>query len=181
MTDWLIDWRVRWNWAPWYCGLERKGVCVCVCVCERTHKKAVVAYTKVLSLHVRTDWGRPGNISETTAAELEFEPGISTGITQWYSAGYGLDRGFESRQRFGIFLLTTVSRPVLGSTEPPIQRVPGTFPGGKATGGVKLTAHLHPVSRSRMRGTIPLLPQYAFVAWCSVKAQGQLYLLPYWQ
>jgi len=23
---------------------------------------------------------------------------------------------------------------------------------------------------------IPPLPQYAFVAWCSVKAQGQLYL-----
>jgi hypothetical protein len=32
-----------------------------------------------------------------------------------------------------------------------------------------------------MRGAIPPLPQYAFMAWCSVKnkAQGQLYLLPY--
>jgi len=28
-----------------------------------------------------------------------------------------------------------------------------------------------------MRGTTPSLPQYAFVVWCSVKAQGQLYLL----
>jgi len=27
-----------------------------------------------------------------------------------------------------------------------------------------------------MSGAIPLLPQYAFMAWCSVKAQGQLYL-----
>jgi hypothetical protein len=27
-----------------------------------------------------------------------------------------------------------------------------------------------------MRGAIPPLPQYAFTAWCSVKAQGQLYL-----
>jgi len=30
-----------------------------------------------------------------------------------------------------------------------------------------------------MRGAIPQLPQYAFMAWCSVKkkkAQGQLYL-----
>jgi hypothetical protein len=27
-----------------------------------------------------------------------------------------------------------------------------------------------------MSGTIPPLPQYAFMAWCSVKAQGQLYL-----
>jgi hypothetical protein len=29
-----------------------------------------------------------------------------------------------------------------------------------------------------MRGAIPPLPQYAFMALCSVKAQGQLYLLP---
>jgi len=27
-----------------------------------------------------------------------------------------------------------------------------------------------------MSGSIPLLPQYASMAWCSVKAQGQLYL-----
>jgi hypothetical protein len=30
-----------------------------------------------------------------------------------------------------------------------------------------------------MRGAIPPLPQYAFMAWCSVKAQGQLYLYLY--
>jgi len=32
-----------------------------------------------------------------------------------------------------------------------------------------------------MSGAIPPLPQYVFMAWCSVKAQGQLYLyrLPY--
>jgi hypothetical protein len=28
-----------------------------------------------------------------------------------------------------------------------------------------------------MCGTIPPLPQYAFMAWCSVKAQRQLYNL----
>jgi hypothetical protein len=28
-----------------------------------------------------------------------------------------------------------------------------------------------------MSGNIPPLPQYAFMAWCSVKAQEQLYLL----
>jgi hypothetical protein len=27
-----------------------------------------------------------------------------------------------------------------------------------------------------MRGAVCLLPQYAFMAWCSVEAQGQLYL-----
>jgi hypothetical protein len=30
-----------------------------------------------------------------------------------------------------------------------------------------------------MSGAIPPLPQYAFTAWCLVKAQGQLYLLPF--
>jgi hypothetical protein len=29
-----------------------------------------------------------------------------------------------------------------------------------------------------MSGAIPTLPPYAFMAWCLVKAQGQLYLLP---
>jgi hypothetical protein len=41
---------------------------------------------------------------------------------------------------------------------------------------VKLTTHLHLVPRSRISGDIPPLPHYAFMAWCSVKAQGQLYL-----
>jgi hypothetical protein len=30
-----------------------------------------------------------------------------------------------------------------------------------------------------MSGAIPPLLQYAFMAWCPVKAQGQLYLLPF--
>jgi len=30
-----------------------------------------------------------------------------------------------------------------------------------------------------MRGDIPPLPQYAFMAWCSVKAQGQLYFFTF--
>jgi hypothetical protein len=32
-----------------------------------------------------------------------------------------------------------------------------------------------------MSGAIPPLPQYPFMAWCSVKAQGQLYLYLYVQ
>jgi len=49
------------------------------------------------------------------------------------------------------------------------------FPGGKGPRGVKLTTHLHSAPRSRMHGTILPLPQYTFMAWCPVKAQGQLY------
>jgi hypothetical protein len=48
------------------------------------------------------------------------------GIAQWYTAlGYVMDdRGFESRQRLGIFLFTTASRPALERTQIPIQWVP---------------------------------------------------------
>jgi hypothetical protein len=44
---------------------------------------------------------------------------------------------------------------------------------------MNLTTHLHLVLRSRTRATIPPLPQYAFLAWCSVKVQEQVYILPY--
>jgi len=52
----------------------------------------------------------------------------------------------------------------------------GSFPGGKAIGGVNVTTHLHIVTRSRIHGVVPRLPQYTFMARCSVEAQGQLYL-----
>jgi hypothetical protein len=51
----------------------------------------------------------------------------------------------------------------------------GFFLGGKSAGGVKMTTHLHLVPRSGIGGAIPLILQYAFMAWCSIKAQG-LYL-----
>jgi len=48
----------------------------------------------------------------------------------------------------------------------------GLFPWGQSGRGVKLTTHLHLVPGSRKSGAIPPLPQYVFMAWCSVKAQG---------
>jgi hypothetical protein len=41
--------------------------------------------------------------------------------------------GFVSTQGKEISVLSKSSRPALGSTQPPIQRVPGFLPGGKAT------------------------------------------------
>jgi hypothetical protein len=52
----------------------------------------------------------------------------------------------------------------------------GLFPWEQSGRGVNLTTHLRQVPRSRMRGTILPLHQYAFPALCTVKAQGQLYL-----
>jgi hypothetical protein len=45
----------------------------------------------------------------------------------------------------------------------------GSFPGGKEAGGVKLTTHLHLVPRSKNAWSYTSTPQYAFVAWFSVK------------
>jgi len=52
------------------------------------------------------------------------------------------------------------------------------FPGGKAAGVVDLTTHLHLVPRSRMCGAIAPFPQYASMAWCSVKRKyrGNFYI-----
>jgi hypothetical protein len=45
---------------------------------------------------------------------------------------------------------------------------------------VKLTTHLHVMPRSRMRGAIPPLPQYVFMAWCLVKHSDNFTSLPFY-
>jgi hypothetical protein len=57
-------------------------------------------------------------------------------------------------------------------------RTRGPFPGGKAAGGVKLTTHLHLVPRSKNALSYTSTPQYAFMAWCSVKTTGTI--LPFY-
>jgi hypothetical protein len=51
--------------------------------------------------------------------------------SEWLSGialDYGLDdRGFESRQRLGIFLFTAASRQALGPSQSPIQWIPGAL------------------------------------------------------
>jgi len=82
------------------------------------------------------------------------------------------DGGFESGQGQGMFLLTTLSRPVLGPTQPHIQWVPVAL-----SLGIKRPGREPNYSpKSRMSGAICPLPQYAIMVRCSVKEQGQLYL-----
>jgi hypothetical protein len=64
---------------------------------------------------------------------------------------YGLDGRFSIPDRVNILLLSTASRPAWGSTQPPIQWIPGfLFPGGESGKGVKLTTHLYLVPKSGM-------------------------------
>jgi hypothetical protein len=72
-----------------------------------------------------------------------------------------------------FFLFTTVSRPALGHTRPPIQWVPGTL-----SLGVKrpeCEADHSPATSAEVKNawSYTSTPKYAFMAWFSVEAQGQ--------
>jgi hypothetical protein len=104
-----------------------------------------------------------------------FKSNTSAGI----ALGYGLDdRWFESRQGLGIFLLTTASRPALGPTQPPIQWVPGALSLGVNQPGREVD-HLPPSSAEvKIVWSYTSTSQYAFMAWCPVKGEGQIHLYP---
>jgi hypothetical protein len=59
---------------------------------------------------------------------------------------------------FNYVPLSMLSRPTLGSTQPPIQWVPRALSRGYSGRGVKLTTHLQLVPRSRKCGSIHPLP-----------------------
>jgi hypothetical protein len=73
-----------------------------------------------------------------------------------------------------LFAMPTASRPVLGPTHPPIQWVPGALSLGVTRLGCEAD-HSPPSSAEVKEWSYTSTPQYAFMAWCSVKAQEQLY------
>jgi hypothetical protein len=102
------------------------------------------------------------------------------GIAQWYSAGLWADWTVV-RVPAGAGNFSLHHRVQTGSGAHPASYPVGTrgfSPGSKAAGGVKLITHLHLMPRSRMRGAIPPLSQYAFMALGSVKSTGTTLPLP---
>jgi hypothetical protein len=74
---------------------------------------------------------------------------------------------FDPRRGQRIFPVASVSRPALGPTQPPVQRVPRVLsPGLKRGRGVTLTTHPHVVPRSIMSRSYTPLPPSVFMA-CS--------------
>jgi hypothetical protein len=84
--------------------------------------------------------------------------------------------GFDSRRGLGIFLFNTASGTALGSTQHPIQWVLGALSLGVKRPGRE--ADHSPLSSAEIKNawSYTPLPQYTFMAWCFVKARGQLYL-----
>jgi hypothetical protein len=89
-----------------------------------------------------------------------------------YSAGLWAGwAGVRVPESAGTFLFTTASRPSLGSTQPPIQWVPGAL-----SWGVKrpesVTDH-SPLSSAEVKNVwrYTSTPQYTYMAWCSVKEE----------
>jgi hypothetical protein len=67
------------------------------------------------------------------------------------------------------FFFAIASRLSPGSTDPHVLWVWGSYFFGVNICGMKLTTRLHLMTGLRMRGAIPLLPQYVFMALCLVK------------
>jgi hypothetical protein len=94
----------------------------------------------------------------------------AAGIAQWCSAALRARwSGFESRHGLGIFLFTTVSRPALGPTQPPIQWVSGAVSLGVKRPGCEADHSLPSNAEFKNAWSYTSTPQYAFMAWCSVK------------
>jgi hypothetical protein len=77
---------------------------------------------------------------------IHYFTSVSRGTSVSFVSDYGLDdRAFEVRspaRAWRISPLASVSRPALGPTQPPVQRMPGgPFLGLKRGQGVTLTTH----------------------------------------
>jgi hypothetical protein len=94
--------------------------------------------------------------------------------------GYGMDdRGSRFRFPAGTGNFSLHHRVQNGSGAYPASYPMGTrgsFPGGKAAGAWSWPL----VPRSKNEWNYTSTPEYAFMTWCLVKAQGQFYLYLYW-
>jgi hypothetical protein len=77
---------------------------------------------------------------------------------------------FDSQQRQGIFLFATAFRPSLGSTQPPIQCVPGNV--SPAVKQPKREADHSLLSSAEVKNawSYTSTPPYVFTAWCFVSS-----------
>jgi hypothetical protein len=85
--------------------------------------------------------------------------------------------GFDSRHGQALFILATTFRPPLGTTQIPIQWIPGhSLPGNKASRAQ--ADHLHPSGAEvKNAWSYTSIPPYVFMAWCLVKYRSDFTLI----
>jgi hypothetical protein len=76
---------------------------------------------------------------------------------------------FDSRRGLGIFLFTTAFRTGLGSTQPPIQWVPGALSLGVKRPGREADHSPPSIVEVKNAWSYTTTPQYVFMEWCLVK------------
>jgi hypothetical protein len=109
----------------------------------------------------RQPYGRKSCVFSDTAHISILVPILCRTVSRysdWLRAGRPRDRS-SSPGRVKNFLFSTSSRPALGSTQLPIQWVPGALSPGQSGRGLKLTTHLQLVRRSRKYGSTHPLPR----------------------
>jgi hypothetical protein len=120
--------------------------------------------------------------SITPWSRVLLEKLIATQLVKKLSAFYGTRMYitvFTIARRWTLswarWIQSTPSRHIyLMPTQPLIQWVPGTLSLGMKK-PAREADHSHLVPTSKNEWSYTSTPQYAFMAWCSVKAQGQLY------
>jgi hypothetical protein len=139
----------------------------------------VLQFSKLVSWNIRAHRG--GNLFN----HFIYSVGSSDGAvcTLEWTFGFFKRRRISSLAELLPFSqegLLSVELVVVGPTQPFIQWVPGALSLGVKRPGRE--ANHSPPSKCRGRrmcGVIPPLPQYAFMVWCSVTAQGQLHLFTF--
>jgi hypothetical protein len=106
---------------------------------------------------------------------LGYSPGSPSSVLASFFTGWTTGRsGFDPRRGQRNFPLSSVSRPALGPTQPPVQWVPGVLSQGVKRGrGVMLTSYSYLVPRSWMSRSYTSSPPQA-PPW---RVEGLLYFL----
>jgi hypothetical protein len=119
-------------------------------VCNKRKREQILPFISIFQLPLQSVWD--GQRSQNSV---------------WLRTGRPNNRGSIPGRGERIFPVTSMPRPALGPTQPPVQMgTGGPFPGGKARPRRDADHSPHLVPRSRMSRRYIPLPPSAFVACC---------------
>jgi hypothetical protein len=123
-------------------------------ICCRNHLNTPISQQPLISEHMLT-----GIFCSYKWGIVQWVWRLTTGWTAWVWESQSL-----SPSRGKIFLLSTSSRPVLGPTKPPIQRVSGALSPGVKRPGHKADHSLPTSAKGKNMWIYTVTPPYVFMA-----------------